>query len=229
VAGYIHIRYYWAMIAKPTSAFRIALAETVSWCSIQPMSSEAVETPESIRRRALTVEACNILRGVSHRRAAYESAEWRRAMDMLKEADPDTLAPLEHQLRTSALKPLSALGEFISESQRESIVAEVVSIRSRLLSIEQSPRQIRYCSEDLGRILIYTPSENVADGASKYASMGFYDANDAPPWDSWVHYLKGELICWVPSVLVPLAQDGIDANPVECIRWADSELVTKLG
>lgn len=29
------------------------------------------------------------------------------------------------------------------------------------------------------------------------------------------------LVCWVPLELVPFAQMGIDANPEECIRWAE--------
>jgi hypothetical protein len=31
---------------------------------------------------------------------------------------------------------------------------------------------------------------------------------------------SGKLICWVHAVLIPLAQIGIDANPVDCILWA---------
>jgi hypothetical protein len=73
-----------------------------------------------------------------------------------------------------------------------------------------------------GRLLIYYPAENVSDGASKYASNGFYDPFDAPPWDLWVSYDSGELISWVPNALVTLAQDGMDANIVDCIKWADS-------
>lgn len=43
----------------------------------------------------------------------------------------------------------------------------------------------------------------------------------APPWDLWVHYTDGLLVSWVPDLLIDLAQRGIDANPVDCIRWAD--------
>jgi hypothetical protein len=39
---------------------------------------------------------------------------------------------------------------------------------------------------------------------------------------------SGKLICWVPAVLIPLAQIGIDANPVDCIRWAGMEDIRRL-
>lgn len=215
--SHLGLRYDWVMMAESTSAFLKALAETVCWCATQPTMSEATESQESVYRRGLIEEAGNILR----RRPAYESDKWRRAMDMLKEAQPDSLAPLEHQLRSSVLRPLANIGATITEEEREAIVSGVVSERSRLLQIHESDYGKRW--QDLGRLLIYVPSENVADGASKYASKGFFDAHDAPPWDSWVHYSQGELICWVPTALVSLAQVGIDANAFECIRWAETE------
>ena len=180
------------MTVGRTSAFLKALAETVSWCSTQPMTSEATESQESIHGRRLIEEAGEILR----LRPRYESDDWQRAMDMLKEADPDSLAPLEHQLRSTALKPRADIGVTITEQEREAIVSGVVSARSRLLPLHESDMADR--SEDLGQLLIYVPSENVADGASKYASKGFFDAYDEPPWDTWVHYSDGELI-WVPA------------------------------
>jgi hypothetical protein len=43
----------------------------------------------------------------------------------------------------------------------------------------------------------------------------------------WVSYDRGELISWVPNALISLAQEGIDANPVDCIHWADSTFTLK--
>jgi hypothetical protein len=71
------------------------------------------------------------------------------------------------------------------------------------------------------RLLIYECQETVEDGASEAASLGFYDLLDAPPWDTWVLYRSGAVFCCVPDFAVPRAQDGIDANPVDCIHWAD--------
>jgi hypothetical protein len=72
-----------------------------------------------------------------------------------------------------------------------------------------------------GRLLVYEPLETVDDGASEAGSMGFYDVHDAPPWDTWFLYADHEVLCWVPEFAVSRAQKGIDASPVDCIRWAD--------
>jgi hypothetical protein len=70
-----------------------------------------------------------------------------------------------------------------------------------------------------GRVLVYGPDENVADGASEYASGGFFNLYDAPPWDTWVAYSDRRLLSWVPPDLVGFAQKGIDVNAVDCMRW----------
>jgi len=71
------------------------------------------------------------------------------------------------------------------------------------------------------RLLIYEPLETVDDGAADAASKGFYDLHDAPPWDTWFLYADQAIFCCVPEFAIPRAQDGIDANPVDCIHWAD--------
>ena len=71
------------------------------------------------------------------------------------------------------------------------------------------------------RLLIYECEETVEDGASEAASMGFYDVHDAPPWDTWVLYKNRAVFCCVPDFAISRAQNGIDANPVDCIHWAD--------
>jgi hypothetical protein len=70
------------------------------------------------------------------------------------------------------------------------------------------------------KLLIYEPLETVDDGAADAASMGFYDLHDAPPWDTWFLYADRGVFCCVPEFAIPRAQDGIDANPVDCIHWA---------
>jgi hypothetical protein len=71
------------------------------------------------------------------------------------------------------------------------------------------------------RLLIYEPLETVDDGAAEAGSMGFYDVHDAPPWDTWFLYADHAVFCCVPEFAISQAQDGIDANPVDCIRWGD--------
>lgn len=72
----------------------------------------------------------------------------------------------------------------------------------------------------MSKLLIYEPLETVSDGAAEAASGGFYDVKDAPPWDTWFLYSNGAVFCCVPDSAISRAQDGIDANPVDCIRWA---------
>ena len=71
------------------------------------------------------------------------------------------------------------------------------------------------------KLLIYEYLETVEDGAAEAASKGFYDVHDAPPWDTWVSHADGALFCCVPDFAISQAQKGIDANPVDCIHWAD--------
>ena len=71
------------------------------------------------------------------------------------------------------------------------------------------------------RLLLYWPLETVEDGASEAGSMGFYDMQDSPPWDTWFFYADRAIFCCVPEFAFSRAQDGIDGNPVACIEWAE--------
>jgi hypothetical protein len=84
-----------------------------------------------------------------------------------------------------------------------------------------APKDVDF-TQTRGRVLLYAPMENVSDGASEASSRGFFDGEDAPPWDLWFRYKDGTIFSWVPERLVSAAQAGIDANPVDCIHWADN-------
>jgi hypothetical protein len=205
-----------------------SLAETILWCTSQPWTPACVESAEIIRRRGLVEEAHRLFEEARRRgqrkwfrRNAYKSPEWQRAREMLKEASPDSIAPLRDQLRSPALKPENAIDEYISEAERETLVAGLLRKRSSLLAAHGRVNQELSLLKNAGKVLLYFPAENVADGASSYSSRGFFDLDDAPPWDTWVDYSDRTLTCWVPEAFVSVAQNGIDANPVECIRWAD--------
>jgi hypothetical protein len=86
-----------------------------------------------------------------------------------------------------------------------------------------------------GRLLVYGIDENVWDCTSESESEGFFDAEDTPPWDTWIDVQReapwtcagtaprrpGDfLLAWVPSAMIPVAEAGIDVNPVDCIFWA---------
>lgn len=76
-------------------------------------------------------------------------------------------------------------------------------------------------AQAFGRLLLYEAMETVSDGAAEASSHGFFDMEDAPPWDTWFWYKDGTIFGWVPDSLVSDAQAGIDANPVDCIHWAN--------
>ena len=90
-----------------------------------------------------------------------------------------------------------------------------------------------------GQLLVYFPDGELADGAAEQESKGFFDVNNAPPWDTWVGFFRDDvgqdssvaqyLIAWVPRLLVPLAQAGIDVNPERCIEWLDDAEVSLRG
>jgi len=83
-------------------------------------------------------------------------------------------------------------------------------------------------AQALGRFLLYEFMETVSDGSSEALSHGFFDMEDAPPWDTWF-WLKGDTIfCWIPDSHVSNAQAGSDANPVDCIHWAEWSALSRL-
>jgi len=83
-------------------------------------------------------------------------------------------------------------------------------------------------AQALGRLLLYEAMETVSDGAAEASSHGFFDMEDAPPWDTWFWYKESTIFCWVPDSLVSDAQAGIDANPVDCIHWANWSALSAL-
>jgi hypothetical protein len=82
-----------------------------------------------------------------------------------------------------------------------------------------------------GRLLLYFPDANLADGAAEAESGGFFDVDNAPPHGTWIAYFeeraadvsyKSYLLSWVPAAPVSLANAGVNVNPEECIAWVDT-------
>lgn len=209
------------------------VSKVALWCSLQTLTGVHEDSPDEAHRRKLMNDACQLLaqhhKGRSVRQSLptwlerYLPSErlWNRAMNLIEEAAPDSLAPVEHQLRSLALKPSDSIGSIYCEERRQEIVDDVIARRSSLIQWRLANERVIIPGLLHGRILLYVPSDNVSDGASRYASNGFFDPDDCPLWDSWLQYRDRIFLSWVPEVLFPLAQAGIDANPVECIRWAD--------
>lgn len=129
-----------------------------------------------------------------------------------------------HGLRSARLGP----AELSTDGARN--VEEVARKRAQCLEGRPEPVE-RY--EDLrgGRLLVYFPDANLADGAAEVESDGFFDADNVPPWDTWVAFgtdprsrdisYRSYVIAWVPAELVERANRGIEANPEVCICWLE--------
>ena len=96
--------------------------------------------------------------------------------------------------------------------------------KKRLASVAQAdnPRS------PAGRLLVYLVDETIEDGAAEPTSCGYFDFYCEPGWNTWIDYYEDDeigprLLCYVPSSIVDLAQDGIDANPVACIHWIECD------
>jgi hypothetical protein len=136
-------------------------------------------------------------------------------------------------LRSSMLYPSAILNipslnepgvDSFVKTRRDSYQQAIESIRrkrSELLRNAEAQPVEAGAAQVQGKLLLYEPMETVSDGAAEAASRGFFDMEDAPPWDSWFWLKESTIFCWVPLLLISDAQAGIDANPVDCIRWAE--------
>lgn len=151
-----------------------------------------------------------------------------------------SLADPSASLRSIELRPRASK---VFES-RESAIQHVARERSWLLH-DRRPFPA-FTNGAVGKLLVYEPDMNLADGAAQVASAGFFDVDNIPPWDTWLGHLRraaathrpaGEqagdteelwcpaersflLISWVPTQFLELAGKGIWANPEQCINWA---------
>ena len=146
-----------------------------------------------------------------------KTEQWKQAQALLAQIRK-ALGSLTDPFRSRSLMPTRAIDELRTESDWSQAVTEVVNKEVR--RNKQSVLAMDYLPfAGSGRLLVYFPHENLADGAADLASNGFYDVNNVPPWDLWVSFSDGELISWVPIGLVEAAHMGIDVNPEECIQW----------
>lgn len=142
------------------------------------------------------------------------------------EAHVDAADPKD-SLRNETLQPHWLFGN------RSYIVNQVVLMRSSSL-LQQKISPVRSAS-DLkgGRLMVYFPDADLADGAAGYASRGFFDVHNLPAWDTWVGLFHNPgpfdssysayLVAYVPQALLSVVDDGIEVNPEACIMWlADS-------
>jgi hypothetical protein len=140
---------------------------------------------------------------------------------LMAAADPGSIIPpFRQQLRSEVLR-LFAQDLARWGADHASIVAQVAEARSQAL--RQSGKGSNSLGPDLcdGRLLLFAPEDNLSDGAAEYASMGFFDVENVPPWDTWIVMFGKYLISWVPPQLIRLVKEGLDVSPEQCILWAD--------
>jgi hypothetical protein len=129
--------------------------------------------------------------------------------------------------------------------ERAHVVEELARNRAAALAAEGRAPTAPADGLAGGRLVISEDDDSVDDGASEHASRGFFDAVDTPPWDTWVCYVVDPaviaanerrragssqepygygryLVSWVPPAYLHLVAEGIRANPVDCIAWAES-------
>lgn len=172
--------------------------ETVAWCSLKRLTSEA-------RYDGL-----------------FLSQKLREEKWSESELQPHLI--LTDQLRSPALKPtvqepLQPLSQWVSN------VEEVAAKRSQQFKgigreATSQPKQQR------GQLLVYAPEDNLCDGAAQVQSLGFFDVDNVPPWDTWVAMEGKYLLAWVPPQMLKFASAGVEVNPEECIKWADDPLLS---
>lgn len=122
-------------------------------------------------------------------------------------------------LRSGALQPR------VLEVDRPTIVRSLAEARAHAVG------DVRPASALAGgRLIVYFPDEELSDGAAETETEGFFDGNNAPPWDTWIALFRDDggdlsiadqLVSWVPHELVDLVARGIHVNPEQCIRWLD--------
>jgi hypothetical protein len=125
-----------------------------------------------------------------------------------------------------------------SIGERQLLVDRVAEERHSRLRSQHGDLQPGTTNLKAGRLLVCDPDFTVLDGAAEHTSAGFFDVRDLPQSFSWIGYVgedqradadpsadrdywRAYLVALVPDGLIPLAERGIRANPVDCIAWAE--------
>ena len=224
--------------------FNQRLNETISWCLSQKIIGDPKEDESITHRRKMNRQGAKLITTAYRMLAPYERASWisrwlaretiRQAAEIRSEgkqlmttANAGSLVPpLTHQLRSESLRPLAQSLARLG-ADRVGIVEQVIEARSQVL--RRSGKHSGSAHIDLcgGRLLLYAAEDNLADGAAEYVSMGFFDVDNVPPWDTWIAVYGKYLVSWVPTQLFRFVQEGLDVNPEQCILWADDASLSR--
>jgi hypothetical protein len=211
------------MLEFGSGRFQLSLAETIAWCKMQSIGTEA-DSDGVHQRHLLYLQAKQLWEEArlaanqgSFPRKISDTEPWRHSAELYKQIR-DSLPPMDRTLRSSELKPTFDLNDVKTNPQWSEVVGEVAAKRAQSIGGDWVAKADANAAG--GRLLAYYPHENLACGAARYSSGGFFDDNNVPPWDLWVEFSEDTLVSWVPPALVDVAQMGIEVNPEECIHWA---------
>jgi hypothetical protein len=134
-------------------------------------------------------------------------------------------------LRPDGLPWVTAWSKQLPAAHWDDWMDRIASARSRNLSVRGAYPSAVTGRLNGGRVLLYFPDEQLADGAAAEASGGYFDLDNAPPWDTWMWIEDapphpGAGFTWwiatfVPPALIGCAERGRRVNPEQCLQWAD--------
>jgi hypothetical protein len=182
--------------------FRRRLAETIAWCL---SCSSLAAAPELL-------------------------AEWRSNYEHYRQEHGEGYEALAPVLRTPELEPRGF--EYpATAAMRAEVMERLAETRAALL--RKAGRYPVEISGDLagGHLLVHDPDGSDSSGGSWVNSKGFFDVEDAPPWDCWITVIQQEVerppgwescvVSWIPPTMLAIAEDGIWAAVMDCVKWAD--------
>jgi uncharacterized protein (TIGR02996 family) len=176
---------------------------------------------------------------------------WGQAVALFRRRLAETVAwcnRAEVVMRTPELSPppigleeLQAPDRGRTTAERQALVNRLANRRAALLAdrgVEPGVGDRRAG----GRLLVFYPDSTLSDDAARQVSVGFFDEDNVPAWNTWVWLsddsdadealsYRSYLVCWVPPRWVDRADAGIQVNPEQCLRWAadvDIELTRQL-
>ena len=207
-----------------------SLKEAILWCADRQLTATPKDDEEIRRRRELMNRAQELLHGAMvesrsllnriRRRNYTELPKYQRGMELVAQADPVSFISFTKRLRSPELQPSASF----TETEKFRLIVQSVISRRAALVIELTHLQIAAHRAE-GRLMTYWPEETLACGGAEYASVGFFDVDNTPPWDTWVAFSNKVLLSWVPGELVDLVSKGIEANPEGCIAWYEQDFL----
>jgi hypothetical protein len=127
-------------------------------------------------------------------------------------------------LRSEELRPAENMNDWPAK------VEAVCARRESLLNLQP----LQGSELTAGRLLLFDPGQNLSDVAAMVESNGFFNAENEPPWDTWVQYVRQQpqragtwthldsyLVCWIPPAFLDVVDRAIEVNPEECFLWGD--------